>query len=254
MTHGVFGGLPISKITSFLAWIALALALSAVLRATGFYQWTATDSEGLSVVIQLIGAIYSVLLAFTVFVIWGQFNDVENCVVRESDSIIDLLRFSRHLNSDAHAEIRRALSNYTRQVLISEWPKLGDGVVDKKSEEAFLHFVDTVVKVELKVDTESAIHERLLDMSQELSRNRDERLAKSLLRVPRTLLGLVNAIAGALMLLVFLYPFHAWLAGLVSIVVLSFVLLLANFVIIDTDNPIKGVWNVTPKAFADLHL
>ncbi len=86
--------------------IGVALALYGRLRWAGFYEVARSDAEGLATPTQLVGDIYAVLLAFT---------------------IDELLRFSRYLNGDDAAEIRRAVKVYRTQVLDHEWPALGDG-------------------------------------------------------------------------------------------------------------------------------
>src|ERR1700689_116375 len=126
---------PPDKIAKPALWLAAALVAYAVLRQAGFYDFTTREIEGLSTLIQLVGDIYAVLLAFTIFVIWGQFTDVENCVIRECNSLHDLLRFSDYHNADAHAEILKAMTNYTRHVLRSEWQALGDGQKDRQADE-----------------------------------------------------------------------------------------------------------------------
>src|SRR5580658_2220992 len=109
--------LPTENILKLAGRLALALLVYAFLRNAGFYNFTAREAEGLGVLIQLVGDIYAVLLAFTIFVIWGQFTEVENCVMRECNSLDDVLRFSGFLSSDAHAEIRRAVAFYANHVL-----------------------------------------------------------------------------------------------------------------------------------------
>jgi hypothetical protein len=44
---------------------------------SGLHQITAGEAEGLNTLILLIGSIYAVIFAFVIFVIWGQFTDVE---------------------------------------------------------------------------------------------------------------------------------------------------------------------------------
>jgi hypothetical protein len=56
--------IPAEKVSKTGLWLAAALALSAVLRQTGFYNFTAREVEGLNVLIQLVVDIYAVLLAF----------------------------------------------------------------------------------------------------------------------------------------------------------------------------------------------
>jgi len=245
---------PSERIAKPAAGLAAALLAYAGLREAGFYDFTAGEAEGLNVLIQLIGGIYAVLLAFTIFVIWGQFNDVENCVIRECNVLSDLLRFSNYLNVEAASTIRKAMAAYTHHVLKYEWQALGDGKRDRQAEEFFNHFMSAVAQSIPENEAERAIHIRLLDMAHKASGCREERVAKSLTRIPPTLAGLVNTIAFVLLLLIFVYPFHHWVAGGVCFMVVAFVLFLANFVMTDTDNPLKGVWNVSPQPFGDLRL
>jgi hypothetical protein len=229
-----------------------ALVAYGLLRQAGFYNFTAREAEGLNVLIQLVGDIYAVLLAFAIFVIWGQFTEVENCVIRECDSLGDLLRFSAYLNADDRANIRKAMATYARHVVQYEWQTLGDGQRDERADQYFDRLSNTVVEVTPRNEAEQAIHTRLLDMAQKTREYHDERVAKTLTRVPPTLAGLVNTIAGVLLLLIFVYPFHYWLAGASCFTIVAAVLFLANFVMMDTDNPLKGVWNVSPQPFSDL--
>src|SRR5712691_3050273 len=80
--------------------VAAVFAYS-LLRNAGFYGFTAPEAEGLGTMLLLVGSIYAVIYAFAIFVIWGQFNDVENLVMRECHSLNELLRFGRYLNPDA---------------------------------------------------------------------------------------------------------------------------------------------------------
>ena len=87
--------------------VAAVFAYS-LLRNIGFYSFTAPETEGLGAMLRLICSIYAVIYVFAIFVIWGQFNDVENLVVRECHPLNELLRFSRYLNPDSSHAIRRA--------------------------------------------------------------------------------------------------------------------------------------------------
>ena len=56
----------------FVALLVAAAVAYWLLRATGLYEFTARDREGLNTLILLIGNIYAVMFAFVIFVIWGQ--------------------------------------------------------------------------------------------------------------------------------------------------------------------------------------
>ena len=154
--------------------------------------------------------------------------------------------------ADDRATIRRSLAAYRHQVLQYEWQSLGDGKRDEQADDFFARFLNTIVEVTPRSEAEQAVHSRLLDLAQTTREYHDERVSKSLTRIPPTLAGLVNTIAGVLLLLIFVYPFHHWLAGVSSLIIIAVVLFLANFVMMDTDNPLKGVWNVSSQPFSDL--
>ncbi len=209
--------------------------------------WLEHEADSTAVLIPLIGEIYAVLLAFMIFVIWTQFTDVEHCVIREANSLNELLRYTAFLPDAHRAAIRRAISTYVRFVLDQEWAELGAGRKDRQTDEAFSKLVTTVVSAAPKDD-----HGHLLEALRTVSRSRDERVAKSTTRVPPTLSGLVQLIAIVLWLLIYVYTFHNHGTGMLCYSIAGLVLFLANFVMTDTDNPLVGLWNVQPDSFHEL--
>ena len=94
--------------------------------------------------------------------------------------------------------------------------------------------------------------ERLLEIANQASAHRDERLALSVKRMPRTLLFFVKLTAFMILLLLVVYPFRNLALGLGSIAIASMLLFFAHFVLTDLDNPFEGTWNVSNQAFAEL--
>ncbi len=234
-----------------LAGLAAALLASLFLRSAGFYDFTAREAEGLGMLVQLVGDIYAVLLAFVIFVIWGQFTEVENCVMRECTALDDILRFSRYLDADSAAAIRHSLAVYAAHVVRFEWEALGDGQPDHQADQMFNKLLAAIMAEGQRTDEQRLVHSRLIDMAQKAGERRDERVSKSLTRIPPTLSVLVKTIAVLVFMLVFVYPFHTWYVGGCALVLVAAILLLADFVMVDTDNPLKGTWNVSPAPFAE---
>ncbi len=232
-------------------WVAAAVAYY-LLRQTVLFTFTAGESEGLNTVILLVGGIFSVTYAFVIYVIWSQFVDVENFVMRECNALSDLQRFSAHVNADAQHAINRSVTDYAQAVLKSEWHSLSDRHRDRRTEQTFSEIIDAVLSTTRSTPAEEAAFQRLTDIAQHAGQHRDERITKSLTRIPPTLTRLVHTMGVALLLLIFVYPFHNWLAGLASFTLLAVVLFLANVVMEDTDNPFEGVCNVSPQPFSDL--
>src|SRR5579863_6820701 len=72
-------------------------ALYAILRALGFHRLFPDDAEGIGAILQIVGTLYSVLYAFAIYVIWGQFTAVESQIQQEAGALKDLLLFSQKL-------------------------------------------------------------------------------------------------------------------------------------------------------------
>jgi hypothetical protein len=233
---------------------ALLLVYS-ILRTTGLYQLTGHETEGLNTLILLIGSIYAVILAFAIFVIWGQFTEVENCVMRECNSLNDLLRYSEYVTAELGREIRKAIESYAQWVVKHEWQALGQGRRDKRADDLFSELVTTVIAWDLVIPSDSRehpFHNRLVDIARTAGERRGERVTQSITRIPPTLFAFVNIIAGVLLLLVFVYPFHQTAVGASCIALVTVILFLANFVMRDMDNPLEGAWNISPKPFSEL--
>jgi Protein of unknown function (DUF4239) len=234
--------------------LVLAGCIYGLAHSSGWSEITVHEAEGLNTLILLIGSIYAVMFAFVIYVIWGQFTDVENYTMRECKSLNELLRFSDFAGQDAGRSIRRAVADYAPRVVKSEWVSLGERSRDKAAEQAFSELMDAVLHISPATAEEGVVYQRLIDIVREAGEHRDERLTKSLTQIPATLFHLVHTMAIALLVLVFFYPFHHWVAGLCCFALVAIILFLANLVMADLDNPFLGIYNVSPKPFSDLRL
>ena len=67
--------------------LVAAAMLYCLWHRSALHEVTVAESEGTSTLILLIGSIYAVMFAFVIYVIWGQFTDVENFMMRECKSM-----------------------------------------------------------------------------------------------------------------------------------------------------------------------
>ncbi|MFY9676563.1 MAG: hypothetical protein WB817_05430 [Terriglobales bacterium] len=235
------------------AQIVFALsAVYAVLWLLGFQKLFLTDSEGLSALVQIIGTLYSVLYAFATYVIWGQFTSVENEILKESGTLKDLLLFSGPLKEITREPVVRSVKSYARAVVDSEWRALAAGETGEKTDRLFRDVIESVTSLKVEGDSERVVYERLLDIANQASVHRDERLSVSLKRMPRTLFLFVSVTACTILLLLLFYPFRNLGLGIVAIAITSALLFFAHFVLSDLDNPFQGTWNVSSDAFEEL--
>lgn len=232
--------------------IAGAAALYFVLRLLGFQKLFESDSEGIGALLQIIGTLYSVVYAFAIYVIWGQFTSVENEIQKESGALKDLLLFSQRLKEAMHEPIVRAVKVYARGVAETEWSTLSAREETDKTDKLFSAVISTVTDVKPEDDTGRIVYQRLLEIANQASAHRDERLALSAKRMPQTLLLFVTLTASMILFLLLFFPFRNVALGLVSIAIMTMLLSFAHFVLTDLDNPFEGTWNVGSEPFAKL--
>lgn len=229
-----------------------AAALYLVLRLAGFHKLFENDAEGIGALLQIIGTLYSVVYAFAIYVIWGQFTSVESEIQKESGALKDLLLFSRQLKETAREPIVRAVKVYARAVAESEWSELAACGETGKTNKLFVGIISAVTEVKPEDDTERILYQQLLAIAKEASSHRDERLALSAKRMPGTLRVFVMLTASMILFLLFFFPFRNIALGLVSVAITSMLLFFAHFVLTDLDNPFEGTWNVGSEPFVEL--
>lgn len=232
--------------------IAFAAALYLVLRIAGFHKFFENDAEGIGALLQIIGTLYSVVYAFAIYVIWGQFASVESEIQKESGALKDLLLFSQRLKEAVREPIVRAVKTYARGVAETEWSALSAGRDTDKTDKLFSAVVSSVADIRPEDDTERVLYQRLLEIANQASAHRDERIALSVKRMPQTLLLFVTLTAAMILFLLFFFPFRNIALGVVSIGITTMLLFFANFVLTDLDNPFEGTWNVGSEPFAEL--
>jgi RsiW-degrading membrane proteinase PrsW (M82 family) len=228
-----------------------AAGLYFALHLAGFHKLFENDAEGISALLQIIGTLYSVVYAFAIYVIWGQFTSVENEIVKESGALKDLLVFSQRLKESVREPMVRAVKTYARGVSETEWSALSAGEETEKTDKLFLAVISSLTEAKPE-EAEQILHQRLLDLASQASSHRDERLALSEKRMPRTLFAFVTVSACVIVFLLFFYPFRNVALGMVSVAITTMLLFFAHFVLTDLDNPFEGTWNVSSEPFAQL--
>jgi len=232
--------------------LAGAAAIYGVLWLLGFQTFFLNDAEGLAALLQIIGTLYSVVYAFATYVIWGQFTSVENEIRKESGALKDLLLFSNRLKEAARDPMVRAVKIYARAVVETEWKALASNEKLEKSDRLFYEVISSVTDIKPEDDAERMVYERLLDIANQASAHRDERLSLSAKRMPRTLFLFVTLTASMILFLLFFYPFRNAPLGIVAVAITTMLLFFAHFVLTDLDNPFEGTWNVGSEPFGEL--
>ena len=199
--------------------------------------------------LQTLGGIYAVLLAFVVYVVWGQFNEARALVDREANEVLDLYRTVEALEPAERCAVREGLRAYVDAVLDGEWDAMACGRLEAGNPVGrILDGVwDALQRFEPGTRREAALFNEALKRFNDLSDARSDRLTSAQSRIPGALhlllYGGAALVVGSMWLFALDNPWmHAFLtsamAGAVSHVL---------YVIRDLDDAFTGDWRVDPE-------
>jgi hypothetical protein len=211
----------------------------------------AGSSDAVGNYLQTVGGIYAVLLAFIVYVVWGQFNDARTYVEREATALVDLHRTASGLPKATRVEIQQALRLYVDQVLELEWhamAKRDEDTLEKVG--AHLDRVWVAIHACRPVnDCQHAIYSEILSRYNDLSDMRTSRLSTSRARIPSMMKALLYLGAAIVIGSIYLMAVDSlWVHATITAALAGAVAHIL-FLINDLDNAFAGHLQVSKAAF-----
>jgi len=197
--------------------------------------------------LQTVGGIYAVLLAFVVYVVWGQFNESRTYVDREATLISDLHRIAGGLPAASRDDIRKLLCEYLDAVLNEEWRAMskGDEAVLERVGERLDKIWTVLHRCRPEDECGHTIYGECLSSYNELHDVRSSRLTSARTRIPLALHMLLYA--GALITIgsVYLLTFEKlWIHATVT-AALAGAIAHILYLVRDLDNAFSGDWQVS---------
>jgi hypothetical protein len=201
--------------------------------------------------LQTVGTVYAVLLAFVVYVVWGQFNDARLVVEREANEIIDLFRTAKGFPKASRRHLQDHLRRYTDAVVAEEWQAMatGDEACIERTSRILDGAWDGLKSFEPDSECHSSLYDEALSRFNDLSDLRTERLVSARQRIPFAMrllmyMGAVILIGSMWLFAVRSFTIHALITGAMA-GALSHVL----YIIGDLDDCFAGDWQVSKAAF-----
>jgi Protein of unknown function (DUF4239) len=176
------------KLTPVIASASMISILGLIaFRAVMPTETLASVSSEMGNYLQTLGGIYAVLLAFVVYVVWGQFNDVRTYIDREASAIVDLHRTASNLPPRTRAAIQHGLSVYVDAVLRDEWQAMTcrDEVAIERVGEKLDDVWLAVHSCEPDGDGQHTIYAEVITQFNQLMDLRTVRLSAARAKVPR---------------------------------------------------------------------
>ena len=240
------------KLTPIVALATLASILGLVaFRALAPLDALTRSSGEVGNYLQTVGGIYAVLLAFVVFVVWGQFNDARTFIEREANALVDLHRTASGLPNGTRAAIQNLLRDYVTAVLTDEWRAMArhDAAtldrIGQKLDEVWLE----IHRCRPETVSETSMYTEVLSRFNDVTDLRTSRLTSAGFRIPLTMKVLLYTgafiVTGSMYLI---YIPALWLHALVTGALggaISHVL----YLIIDLDNAFAGNMQVSAAPY-----
>jgi hypothetical protein len=206
-----------------------------------------THHEVAGFIIGVLGAIYAVLLAFAVIVVWNQFEDAKTTVGKEANQINDLSRMAQGFPDRSRPVALEGIKVYLQVIVEDEWDTMSRGEASPKAHAALENLWQIYREVDPQTNRESALYAESLDRLNQVSDSRRVRVYASREDVP--LVVQVLLWGGGLVAIAFTYFFGvksvrsqslmtAALAGQIAFIL---------FLILVLDNPFHGYLRVSPE-------
>jgi len=201
--------------------------------------------------LQTVGGIYAVLLAFVVYVVWGQFNEARSYVEREATALVDLHRTASGLPSRSRTEIQRCLRAYVDAVLHDEWAAMArsdEATIDRVGGELDQVWV-AIHACKPSNDCQHTVYGEVLSRFNQLTDLRTSRLGAARARIPLAMTILLYNGAVLTVGSVYLLAFEQWWLHAIVTAALAGAIAHILFLIRDLDDAFAGDWQVARTPF-----
>lgn len=211
----------------------------------------AASTDALGNYLQTVGGIYAVLLAFVVYVVWGQFNESRGFVDREATLLADVHRIASGLPTESRLEIQRLLREYLDAVLSDEWRAMakGDEAIFSRVGERLDQVWMVIHRCRPADECGHTIYSEVLSRFTDLYDVRASRLTSARTRIPLALHILLYAGAFITVGSVYLLAFpKLWIHATVT-AALAGAIAHVLYIIRDLDDAFAGDWQVSNAPF-----
>jgi hypothetical protein len=228
--------------------VALSVGLLVLVRRSVAPESLRGHHEVAGALINVIGVLFAVLLAFVVLAVWEQHSRTEEHVEQEADAVSDLLRLGDGFDADAPTRVAASVRNYARIVVEDEWPAMARGESSQSADAAIDELYGTLHAIEPQSMRESGIYNEAVSQLDKITDARTQRILRAGAGLPGVFWGLV--VGGATVVISYSMMFaverfwsHALLtAGLTGTV--AFVIV----VILSLEFPFSGDLAIAPDA------
>ena len=239
---------------ALLAVTALAgLVLIALRFAFDTQDLFLADVGSISAYVTAVGTLYGILAAFTIVVVWGQFNETTTAITEETTDLADLYRYVTYLDDEsATNQFREAIADYAEAVATNEWSKMATGERSPRAQDAFEGVYRAVAAVKLDSVRDEAAWNHIIRKFEDVSDSRNKRLDVAGSRMPSVIRQLFYGVSVALVAGFFMLAFRNDFLAIAATLLTTGLVVLVIDAVVDIDNPFGGQWTIAPTRFQEI--
>jgi hypothetical protein len=243
---------PVLALAMVVVATGLAVGGLALVRRRFGGQVLVEHREVAGYVFAVVGALYGVLLAFVVVVVWEQLEEARSAATEEA-AVVEVLHRNVQALGERGVAVQQGIVAYAEAVAGPEWTAMADDQDESPAADAASERLwSAIYAVEPQGAAEASIFDRTVGQLDDLTALRRERLLDSRARVPGgvwgvLLVGAALCVGFAFFTGVASFRVHAMLAG-----ALAATIALALFLVLSIDLPFTGDMGIEPEAMAQV--
>jgi len=194
-------------------------------------------------------AVYSILLAFVVVVVWQQYQNTGDRVEMEAAKVFNLYRSSYAFSDTVGKSVRLAVVEYATSVCNDEWPALAHGNLSTVTQGKYNHMWEVVYNIKPSTPSEQIWYQSMVQSINQFGEARIMRISDVDSSIPPIMWQML--IGGALVILLFTILFSTdnnWV-HLLKVIMFSTIIVFSLALVYMLDHPFQGVLKVDPTAF-----
>jgi hypothetical protein len=212
-----------------------------------------SDVGSISAYVTAVGTLYGILAAFTIVVVWGQFNDATTAITAETTDLADLYRYVTYLDDPSSTlAFREAITAYSDAVASDEWAKMASGERSQPAHDAFEGIYRAVGAIKLDSVRDEAAWDHIIRKFEDVSDSRNKRLDVAASRMPSVIRQLFYGVSVALVAGFFMLAFRNDFLAVAATLLTTGLVVLVIDTVLDIDNPFGGQWSIAPTRFQEL--
>jgi len=201
-----------------------------------------------------LGVIYAVLLAFTVIVVWENFDKATSDVQLEANSLADLYRNAEGMQFPFSNEVGILLREYGKAIVNDEWKTQEFGEKSAKVQALQDKIWRLYITYEPKTETDRIFFEESVKVLNDLCKYRRLRLMEAKEGIS-DILWFVLIVCGIITIVfTFFFGTENLNAQIIMTLLLAITIALILFTILEFDYPFTGNLSVSPEPFKNLRL